>query len=125
MANYFKNSKTFKKQQYKRQKVEADNSQIKQTDKGCLVLEGKVVKSQTGSRFQVEVCLGDRTFLINTYLCGRLCQYKIRVIESDIVEVEVMPEELRAAAESPANKINGRIVKRKDPPKKDDTDTEV
>lgn len=125
MANFFKNNKTFKKQQYKRQKVEADNSQIKETNQGYLVLEGKVVKSQTGSRFQVEVCLGERNFLINAYLCGRLCQYKIRVIESDIVVVEVLKNELKSAAESSQNKINGRITQRKDPPKKEDTEAET
>ena len=115
MANYFNRSKNLLNRHRTREKVTADNSEIKDIGDGYISLEGTVTKVQ-GSQIQVSVVIADKTrnmektYNINAYLCGKLKMYKIRIIEHDVVVLSVLAKELMSSD----GKINGRITQRKD-----------
>lgn len=109
MANYFNKNKTFIAQNQKRPKMVADNSSVEESSDGYLTLEGKVVKVQTGSRFLVSVELQGKTFDVNAYLTGKLKMHKIRIVQGDVVVMEVLVSDIVNGTN-----INGRIIQRKD-----------
>jgi translation initiation factor IF-1 len=109
MANYFNRNKTFINQNKNRPKMTADNSSIEESEDGYLTVEGKVVKVQTGSRFLVSVDIQGKTFDVNAYLTGKLKMHKIRIVQGDIVVLEVPVNDLMNGTN-----INGRIKQRKD-----------
>ncbi len=110
MANYFNKNKTFIAQNQRRPKMVADNSEVEESSEdGYLTLEGKVVKVQTGSRFQVLVEIQGKSFSVNAYLKGKLKMHKIRIVQGDVVVLEVLINDIMNGTN-----INGRIIQRKD-----------
>jgi translation initiation factor IF-1 len=109
MANYFNRNKTFINQNKNRPKMVADNSCVEESSEGYLTVEGKVSKIQTGSRFEVSVEIQGTTFKVNAYLTGKLKMHKIRIVQGDIVVLEVLVSDLMNGTN-----INGRIKQRKD-----------
>ena len=109
MANYFNKNKTFIAQNQRRPKMTADNSAVEESEDGYLTLEGKVLKVQTGSRFQVLVEIQGKSFSVNAYLKGKLKMHKIRIVQGDIVVLEVLINDIMNGTN-----INGRIIQRKD-----------
>jgi translation initiation factor IF-1 len=118
MANYFNRNKNLNKQQQRRPKVHADNSQIQESKDGYVIVEGRVNAIQTGSRFQVDVEIGEKKFIVNAHLCGKLKMHKIRIVQYDIVILEVMLADLMSGNDT----LNGRIKQRKDALRVDVTD---
>jgi translation initiation factor IF-1 len=110
MANYFNRNKNLNRQQQRRPKVHADNSVVEETKDGYVSVEGKVISVQTGSRFQVELEIQGKTFTVNAHLCGKLKMHKIRIVQFDIVILEVMLADLMSGCAI----LNGRIKQRKD-----------
>ena len=74
-----------------------------------MTVEGKVVRVQTGSRFLVSVEIQGQTFNVNAHLKGKLKMHKIRIVQNDIVILEVLVSDLLNGTN-----INGRIIQRKD-----------
>lgn len=115
MANYFNRGKNVTNRHRVREKVVADNSEIKDLGGGYIALEGTVTKVQ-GSKIQVSVSIIDKArnaekiYSVNAYLCGKLKMFKIRIIEHDVVILAVLAKELMNSD----GKINGRITQRKD-----------
>ena len=117
MASYFNRNKNSgnRPQQHRRQKVTADNSNVQEKN-GCAILEGTVKVGQVNSIFQVEVDLQGRVFVVNAQLSGKLRVNKIRIVEHDVVILEVPLSELKNIGGT----VNGRIKQRKDAPRLDD-----
>jgi translation initiation factor IF-1 len=109
MASYFKN-KNFVKKHNVRPKVDPDNSNIQESRDGYVIVEGTIQRIQTGSRFEVEVKIEDKVFTVNAHLCGKLKMHKIRIVQYDVVILEVMLQDLMSGNAT----INGRITQRKD-----------
>ena len=77
---------------------------------GYLIVEGTVLKLESGSRFQVEVKLEERPFLVSAVLSGHLKLHKIRIVLHDRVRLEILASDLL----NNEQKINGRITGRID-----------
>ena len=95
----------------------ADNSAVEESSEGYLTLEGKVIRVQTGSRFNVAIEIQGQTFHVNAHLKGKLKMHKIRIVQNDIVILEVLVSDLMNSTKPSASgktTINGRITQRKD-----------
>lgn len=61
---------------------------------GVLKLKGKVIESMPGTKFKVEVELGDSTHELIGYMSGKMRMYYIRLNIGDSVDIEVSPHDL-------------------------------
>jgi translation initiation factor IF-1 len=61
---------------------------------GVLKLKGKIVDKMPGTKFKVQVELGESTHELIGYISGKMRMYYIKLNKDDIVDIEVSPHDL-------------------------------
>ncbi|MGV3278543.1 translation initiation factor IF-1 [Rickettsiales bacterium LUAb2] len=61
-----------------------------QVDKRVIKLQGEVVEALSGSEYRVKIKLNDETEkIVTAYSAGKLSNNRIKILEGDIVDVEL------------------------------------
>jgi translation initiation factor IF-1 len=87
--------------------VSDEENELKESKHGYLETQGKVIKVESG-RYKVSVKIGEQEIMVDTYASGHLKINKIRIVQSDIVNL-LIPKTF-----DPENGLKGRIIHRKD-----------